>query len=185
MAQIVLIHSILGLRPVERSIAARWEAAGHGVTLPDLYGGRSAESYEDGFTLWGELKESAQAMAREAILNAPQGAVLSGVSMGAGQVSASWGERPDISGAILFAGSADPAPGLPKGLPVQAHIARPDPFDDEGYFADWVASMGDYELDLYRYDGVGHYSLDPALEDFGAAEAELCLSRTLDFLAGL
>ena len=44
MATIVLFHSILGLRPAESAIAARFTAAGHEVALPDLYDGRRADS---------------------------------------------------------------------------------------------------------------------------------------------
>ncbi|WP_373353002.1 dienelactone hydrolase family protein [Pseudoroseicyclus sp. CXY001] len=185
MAHIVLLHSVLGLRPVELGMKARWEAAGHSVTLPDLYDGASAESYEEGFALRKEIGDAVGARARAAILAAPKGAVLSGVSLGAMFVGESWSERPDIRGAVFFAGGAEFVPGLRRGLKVQAHIARPDPFDDEDYFASWAATKGDAELEIFRYDGVGHYFLDRALTDYGEAEAELCLSRVDAFLAGL
>ena len=39
MGHVLLFHSVLGLRPVERGLADEWRAAGHEVTLPDLYDG--------------------------------------------------------------------------------------------------------------------------------------------------
>ena len=33
------------------------------------------------------------------------------------------------------------------GFPVSAHIAQPDPFDDESYFEEWAEGVA---LDLYR-----------------------------------
>ena len=96
-----------------------------------------------------------------------------------------WEIRPKMAGVLLFAGTVNWMEPLRRGLRVSAHIARPDPFDDEGYFADWAAQAGDVKLDLHRYDGVGHYFLDPELADYGAAAAQLCLQRTLAFLNAL
>ncbi|MGZ9809671.1 dienelactone hydrolase family protein [Pseudoroseicyclus sp. H15] len=185
MAHVVLLHSVLGLRPVEQAMRARWEANGHTVSLPDLYDGASAETYDEGFAIRREVGDAVAERAHAAIMAAPRGAVLAGVSLGAMFVGESWGQRPDIGGALFFAGGAEFVPGLKPGLRVQAHIARPDPFDDEAYFAEWAASKGSAELEIFRYDGVGHYFLDRALEDYGAEAAELCLSRADAFLASI
>jgi dienelactone hydrolase len=68
---------------------------------------------------------------------------------------------------------------------VQAHIARPDPFDPEEVFAEWVATNPGTALDLRRYDGAGHYFLDPALPDFHETAARDARTAMLQFLAGL
>ena len=186
MAHILLFHSILGLRPIERDLAREWEEWGHRVILPDLYEGRSVEDYDAGFALHDEIGHAAIAeRAGAAIEDAPEDAVLAGVSMGAGLLAYSWGERPASRGALLIAGAAPWGPGLRPGLPVQAHIARPDPFDDEEYFADWAETAPAVVLDLRRYDGVGHYFLDPALPDYGEEAARACRAAMLDFLASL
>ncbi len=44
------------------------------------------------------------------------------------------------------------------GLPISAHIARPDPFDEEQVFTDWASEAGEVALELHRYDGVGTIS---------------------------
>jgi dienelactone hydrolase len=186
MPHILLFHSILGLRPVERDLAREWEAAGHDVTLPDLYEGRATDDYDRGFTLFREIGPAeVSARAAAAVQAAPEDAVLAGVSMGAGLVGNSWGARPRSRGALLIAGAAPWSPDLRPGLPVQAHIARPDPFDDEDYFADWTRSNPGVALDLRRYDGPGHYFLDPALPDHDETAARNARAAMLAFLAAL
>jgi dienelactone hydrolase len=186
MPSILLFHSILGLRPIERDLAREWEAAGHAVTLPDLYEGRTAEDYDEGFALYRDVGSSVvRRRAAEAIASEPEDAVLAGVSMGAGLVGESWGGRSLSRGALLIAGAAPWAPDLRPGLPVQAHIARPDPFDDEEYFADWAETNPGVSLDLRRYDGPGHYFLDPALPDYDETAAREARAAMLDFLASL
>jgi len=186
MPYIVLFHSILGLRAAEQHLAAVLEADGHVVTLPDLYRGQTTEDYEEGFRLKQATSEALiMDRARGALADAPDDAVLAGISFGASMIGQFWGERPRIPGALLFAGGAEWAPTLRAGLPVQAHIARPDPFDDESFFAAWVASNPGVALELHRYDGVGHYFLDHNLPDFDRAAAALCLERCRRFLRSL
>ena len=186
MARILLFHSILGQRPAEREIAAALEAEGHSVALPDLFGGRATESYDAGFRLKEEIGEAEiEARARAAVEKAPEDAVLSGVSFGAFLVGSFWGERPKMPGALLIAGAAPWMAPRRAGFPVQVHLARPDPFDDEEFFAQWAGDAGAVALDLQRYDGVGHYFLDRSLPDYDGAAAELCLARCRAFLRGL
>lgn len=186
MAHVILFHSILGLRPAERDIASAFEAEGHVVTLPDLFGGETAISYENGFALKDTVgDELIEARAQEALGAAPETAVLSGVSFGAFLVGQFWGERPKMRGALLFAGLAPWMENPPSGLPVQAHIAQPDPFDDEAFFEDWVAAAGDTSCELHRYPNVGHFFLDRSLPDYDAEASDTCMKRAKRFLAML
>lgn len=186
MPHIVLFHSILGLRPAEREIASVFEADGHTVALPDLYDGRRTDDYEDGFRIKDAVGDDAiQARARAALARAPGDAVLAGVSFGAFLVGQFWGERPGMPGALLLAGAAPWMTPRRPGFPVSAHVARPDPFDDEAFFADWAADAGGLALTLHRYDGAGHYFLDRSLPDHDAAAAGLCLERCRTFLRNL
>ena len=180
------VSPILGLRPAEREIAAAFEADGHRVALPDLYGGRMADTYDEGFRLNEEIgQESIAARARAALQRAPEDAVLAGVSFGAFLVGRFWGERPHMPGALLLAGPAPWMEPRRPGLPVSAHIARPDPFDEEQVFTDWAGESGGIVLELHRYDGVGHYFLDRSLPDHDSAAAALCLERCRAFLRRL
>ncbi len=186
MVTVVFFHSILGLRPVERSIAAVLERDGHNVILPDLFDGQTADDYDQAFAMKDKIGDDAiRARARAALDAAPDDAVLAGVSFGAFLIGDYWQSRPLMRGALLFAGVAPWMSPPRAGLPVSAHIARPDPFDDEAFFADWIVEAGVANLDVHRYSGVGHYFLDPALPDYGADAATACLERSRAFLAAV
>lgn len=186
MATILLFHSILGLRPAEREIAASFEQDGHSVILPDLYGGETTNDYTDGFALKDRIGErEINRRAASAVAAAPEDVVLSGVSFGAFLIGQFWDDRPKSRGALFFAGGPSWMSPRRVGFPVAAHIARPDPFDDETVFEDWARTADGIALELHRYDGVGHYFLDRSLQDYDKAAANLCLERSRAFLNGL
>ena len=186
MAHIVLFHSILGLRPVEAEIASVFEADGHTVSLPDLFGGESADNYEAGFALRKQVGTDAiMERASAAVDAAPADAVLSGVSFGAALIGEFWADRPQMAGALLYAGITEWMDPPRPGLKISAHIAKPDPFDDEDYFADWLAQKDEAHVQMHRYENSGHYFLDPSLEDYNEAAAKLCLDRSREFLKSL
>src|ERR1041385_8843576 len=84
MADIVLFHSVLGLRQAEREIAAALEEHGHRVILPDLYGGERTDDFDEGFRLHDRIGQHALVeRAKIALAAAPEAAVLAGVSFGA------------------------------------------------------------------------------------------------------
>lgn len=185
MATIILFHSILGLRPVEREIAKIFEADGHEVILPDLFEGRTVEDYDAGFALKDEIgEETIRDRARSALDQAPKANVLAGVSFGAFLIGDLWQNHLETAGALLFSGVAPWSPSLPP-FSVSAHIARPDPFDDEDFFVEWAAKAGEVDLALHRYDGAGHYFLDKSLPDYDAQAARLCMERARAFLTNL
>lgn len=186
MADVVLFHSVLGLRDAEREIAAILTADGHRVTLPDLYAGRWADSYDEGFRLQESAGEEAIAQrARAALAGAPPAAVLAGVSFGAYLVGVLWSERPAMAGAVMVSGVGPWMRPPRAGLPVSVHLPRPDPFDDEAFFEAWQAAADGVALAMHRYDGAGHYFLDRSLPDYDEAAAGLCMTRVRGFLAGL
>jgi dienelactone hydrolase len=183
MAHVVLFHSILGLRPIERAIAAHFAEAGHSVSLPDLFNGKSTDDYDEGFALRKAFPtDDILSAASTAVLAAPEEAVLAGVSFGASLIGAFWELRPKMAGALIIAGTVDWRSPRRASFPVCAHIAEPDPFDDEAYFAGWAAEKGEVALEMHRYGGVGHYFLDPALPDYGSDAARRCLALSVAFL---
>lgn len=185
MVDVILYHSVLGLRPVESGLADEWRAAGHQVTTPDLYEGRTAETYDGGFAIMKQIGlDTIVARALDAAEPLPPTAVLAGVSMGAGMASRAWERRPEAAGILFLAGPA-PWAEHAAGTPVQMHAARPEPFDEESVFTEWQAENPGAALESFRYDGVGHYFLDRALPDYDAAADTLCRRRCRDFLAGL
>lgn len=185
MADILLFHSVLGLRPIERDLADEWRGDSHTVTLPDLFEGRTSETYDGGFAILEDIgMKTVSDRAAKAGDALPDRIVIAGVSMGAGFASEIWGRTPEAAG-ILFLAGMGPWPEKVNKAPVQMHAARPEPFDDEAWFAEWEKSNPGVALDIHRYDDVGHYFLDEALDDFDAEAAKLCRDRCRVFLASL
>jgi dienelactone hydrolase len=183
---VVLFHSILGLRRAERDIADAFERAGISATIPDLFAGRVAKTYPDGFRMKDEIGDALiLRRAEQALASAPADAILAGVSFGAFLIGRLWQDRRYMPGALLISGVAPWMKSPRCGLPVSVHIARPDPFDDEEFFAQWANEADHAALQLYRYDNVGHYFLDRDLPDYDAAAAALCMQRSVEFLARL
>ena len=88
MATAILFHSVFGLRPVELGAAEMMRAAGHDVVTPDLYGGVTADTIENGFRLKDDIGwDRICARAKSALADLPSSTVLVGLSMGAGVVA--------------------------------------------------------------------------------------------------
>lgn len=187
MAHILLFHSIRGLRPVEEAAATRLRAAGHTVTVPDLFAGRKVEDVEAGFALMESIGwETVLDRGTAAASGLPDGLVLAGASMGAMLAGAVLRQRPDSAGLLLLHGMAELPTDVRPGLPVQVHLASPDPFEDEGFVAEWAeAAKQRVALEMYRYPGPGHYFLDATLPDYHADSAALVWQRALGFLGRL
>ena len=186
MADVVLFHSVLGLRQAEREIAAALEKDGHRVTIPDLYDGERTDDYDQGFRLHDRIgRETLVERAQAALAQASEETVLAGVSFGGFLIGSLWSQRPRLPGALLLCSFAPWMTPRRPGLPVSAHIARPDPFDSEEDFAVWAAAADGVALDLHRYDGVGHYFLDRSLPDYDEGAATRCMDRVRAFLGSL
>jgi dienelactone hydrolase len=185
---IVLFHSVHGLRSAEIAMAGRWRAAGHSVVTPDLYQGRTAAKIAEGFALaetigWPLIT----ARAREAVRAMPENAVLAGISMGTSVVEDLLPDRPRARGVLLLHGVADIPATIRQGLPVQAHVADPDEYFPPDRVAAWgrAARGSGAELTLFRYPESPHFFTDPGLPGYDEAATGLVWQRSLDFLGGL
>ncbi|MFI1416562.1 dienelactone hydrolase family protein [Streptomyces sp. NPDC020731] len=182
---IALFHSVLGLRPVELLAAERLRRAGHEVSAPDLFGHETAATIDEGYQLverigWRTVVDRA----RQALGDMPGGAVLAGVSMGAGVVAELWPERPDTLGVLLLhATTALPASVRP-GLRMQLHAAEPDDFAPPEDVAALrrAATEKRIHLEIFRYAGASHFYTDLGHPGHDPAAAELTWRRVLDFL---
>ncbi len=148
MAEVVLFHSVLGLRPGVIAAADRLRAAGHTVHTPDYYDGEVFDDIEDGSRKEDALgyQEIAR-RARGAVAGLPAGLVFAGFSLGAVHAELLAASRPGALGAVLMHGAV-PVEGLteyfgverwPEGVPVQVHYAVEDPWVE----AEEVGSLGD------------------------------------------
>jgi dienelactone hydrolase len=185
MADIVLFHSSLGLRNVEREAAARLRNWGHRVTLPDLYAGRTADSTDEGLQLMADIGwPTICQRARAALDEVPVTAVLFGISMGAGVVAEIWPERLATEAIILLHGLAAIPDVVRPATPITVHVADPDPFAPCDEIQRWRARATDASLhaDIVPYSGSGHFFTDRTLPDYSAAATSVAWTRIADFL---
>ncbi|GAB1508341.1 dienelactone hydrolase family protein [Actinophytocola sp. KF-1] len=175
MAQVVVFHSVLGLRPAELRAAKRFRAAGHVVHTPDLYAGATAATLDDGFAIMARVGwDTIARRAADALRDLPADTVLAGFSMGAGVVDAVLPHRTGTAGVLLFHGLAS----VPAGTRAQLHVADPDPFAPPADVAAWRTA----DAQVFTYPGAGHFYTDEDLPDHDPRAAALTWRRALDFL---
>jgi dienelactone hydrolase len=193
MSQIVLFHSVLGLRPGIHDAAQRLRADGHEVVVPDLLDGTVYDDYETAIASWRARSDELDRRTLEAVAHLPDGFVSAGFSAGGGQAFLAATQRP-VSGVLLLSGVFVPSwlgddVRWPQGVPAQVHTMLDDPFrDDAEAFA---AQRSEVEqaggtIEIFDYPGSGHLFADPSLPDeYDAEAADLMWSRVLGFLRGL
>jgi dienelactone hydrolase len=191
MAEIVLIHSALGLRPGVLSAAKRLRSAGHIVHTPDLFGdGLTFDEYEPAVAYCRRIGF------RELILRAfaaveklPPDIAYAGFSIGANSAAALAARRPGATAAFLLHGA--PAPdqlGLttwPATVPVQIHFKVEDPWRDvasRDKLAGFVRAAG-AECSVFDYPGGGHLFADPGMgAEFDPQATNLMWDRIVEAL---
>jgi dienelactone hydrolase len=194
MAEVVLFHSVLGLRPGVTGAADLLREGGHTVHTPDLFEGEVFDSIEDGMRKEEEIGfREIVSRARESVAGLPQGLIYAGFSMGVTSAELLAAERPGAAGAVLMHGAV-PVEALeeyfgverwPDRVPVQVHYAVDDPWvEAEGE----VATLGDTvrgtgsDFEVYVYPGSGHLFADPDFPDYDRASSEEMWERVISFL---
>ncbi|MER5308078.1 dienelactone hydrolase family protein [Streptomyces sp. NPDC002773] len=187
---IMLFHSAYGLTPSVEAAAERLRAAGHQVWTPDLYGGRTVGTVEEGVELRDEIGKD-ELLKRAVLAAAPyseRGLVYMGLSLGASiaQTLALGDEK--ARGLLLFHGTSDLAESASVDeLPVQLHVADPDPFETHDWLSSWYLQMrkAGADVEIYRYPGAGHVFTDAELPDWDEEAAERAWSVALAFVEDL
>ncbi|MER8043298.1 dienelactone hydrolase family protein [Streptomyces sp. NPDC094032] len=187
---IMLFHSVYGMRPAVEAAAERLRAAGHQVWTPDLFEGRTAGTVEEGMALRDGIGKD-ELLRRAVLAAAPyseRGLVYMGFSFGASvaQTLALGDEK--ARGLLLLHGTSDIAASASvDDLPVQLHVAEPDPFETDDWLSSWYLQMckAGADVEVYRYRGAGHLYTDPELPDWDAEAAERTWSVALAFLDSL
>jgi len=185
MAYVALFHSMLGLRRVEHLGAERLRQAGHLVTTPDLYDGRTADSMEQGYALMSDVGWPAiTRRARDAMRGMPAETVLMGFSMGVGVIGTLWPERPQAAAVLLLHALAPVPANARPGLKVQLHAGEADEFAPASKVAALLASAAEAGVaaQAFTYPGAGHFYTDASLPEHDANAAEQTWHRILDFL---
>ncbi|MFD0310380.1 dienelactone hydrolase family protein [Streptomyces sp. NPDC127119] len=187
---IMLFHSTFGLRPAVRDAADRLRAAGHEVWTPDLFGGRTFETVEEGMAFKDELGKE-ELLKRAVLAAAPyseRGLVYAGFSLGAATAQTLALGDDKARGLLLLHGTSDIAETASVDeLPVQLHVAEPDAFEPDDWLTAWYLQMGKAgaDVEIYRYAGAGHLYTDPGLPDYDEEAAEATWRVALGFLETL
>lgn len=187
MATVVLFHSAYGLRPAVRDAAERLTAAGHEVHTPDLYEGRTFEDIESGLELKDEIGRD-ELLMRAVTATGPlseRGLVYAGFSLGGAIAQNLALADTEARGLLLLHGTSDLAEDASVDeLPVQLHVAEPDPFEPHDWQNAWYLRMrrAGADVEVFRYPGAGHLFTDPGLDDHDPEAAERTWRTALGFL---
>ncbi|WP_242585892.1 dienelactone hydrolase family protein [Streptomyces sp. MST-110588] len=187
---VVLFHSVCGLRPAVHAAADKLRAAGHEVIVPDLFEGRTATTVEDGTAIKDEIGKD-ELLRRAVTAVAPysdRGLVYAGFSFG-GAVAQNLALADEKArGLLLLHGTSDIADdAFVDDLPVQLHVADPDPFEPHDWLNAWYLRMcrAGADVEVYRYPGAGHLFTDDGLPDHDEEAAESTWKVALGFLGSL
>jgi dienelactone hydrolase len=190
MADVLLLHSLLGLRPAVLDTADRFRAGGNDVWTPDLFEGRLFDTLEEGAQHRSEVGIPELLRRAAAAADAMPGEyVAAGFSMGGSIAQLLAGTRPQARAALLFHHAATlddlELDSWPAGVSVQVHRSERDPFVE----AAAAAALGESvraagaAFDDFVYAGEAHLFADPGLDGYDAAAAGLMVERALAFLA--
>lgn len=190
MAEVVLFHHALGLTPGVTGFADRLREAGHTVHTPDLFGGRTFGSIEDGMAFvedagFGEIFTRGV----DAGTSLPGDVVYAGFSLGVLPAQKLAQTRAGVRGALLFSSCVPPSSfgPWPPLLPAQIHGMDADPyFMDEGDVdaARELAAAFEH-VELFLYPGDQHYFADATLPSYDPDATALLTRRVLGFLAAV
>lgn len=190
MQQIVLFHSVLGLRQGVLDAADRLRGAGHDVRVVDQYDGRVFDAYPEASSFaegigYPELMGRALA----AVEDLADGFIVAGFSNGGGMAEYVATQR-EVSGVVMLSGTLPldmiGQDSWPTRVPAQIHYAIGDPFRDQDFIGRLSASIRDAgaHLETYDYPGTGHLFTDKSLpEEYEPDNAALLWRRVLAFCA--
>ncbi|MFJ9036336.1 dienelactone hydrolase family protein [Streptomyces sp. NPDC102406] len=187
---IMLFHSTYGLRPAVEAAADRLRGAGHEVWTPDLFEGRTFDTVEEGMAHRDEVGKD-ELLKRAVLAAAPysdRGLVYAGFSFGAATAQTLALGDAKAKGLLLLHGTSDLAANATVDeLPVQLHVAEPDPYETDDWLTAWYLQMGraGADVEVYRYAGAGHLYTDPELPDYDEEAAEATWRVALGFLDSL
>ena len=190
MTDVILFHHAQGLTEGVRQFAEELRAAGHRVTVPDLYEGHTFPTIPEGVAYARETGfDTILERGRQAVQGLPEKLVYAGFSLGVMPAQMLAQTRPGASGALLFHGCLPVSEfgdgEWPTGVPVQIHAMDRDPyFVDEGdqdAARKLVAKV--HGAQLFLYPGDLHLFTDSSLPSYELGAARLLLQRVLAFLA--
>jgi dienelactone hydrolase len=188
MAEVVLFHHAQGLTPGVIAFADQLRAAGHTVHTPDLFGGHTFDTLEEGLGYAGKVGFGAVTdRGVRAAEGLPAEVVYAGFSLGVVAAQQLAQTRAGAQGALLFHSCipvSEFGSSWPDGVPVQVHGMDADSFFvDDGDLAAARALVDEAaDAELFLYPGEQHLFADSSLSSYDAGASALLTERVLDFL---
>jgi dienelactone hydrolase len=189
MAEVLLLHHVLGKTKGIESIADQLRDSGHIVHVPDLFEGRTFPSLEEGLGYVKEIGfEEVTARGIQAAGDLSRDVVYAGFSLGVPAAQQLAQTREGSRGALFFHAclpTSEFESPWPADLPVQIHAMNEDPFfvedGDINAARELVESANHAEL--FLYEGKEHLFTDSSIPSYNADATKLVIKRVLDFLA--
>jgi dienelactone hydrolase len=189
VTNVVIFHHAQGLTPGIREFATRLGAAGHVVTAPDLFEGKTFDSVAAGVAFAEQIGfDNVLDRGKSAAESLEPDAVYIGFSLGVLPAQLLAQTRAGARGAVLVSACvpvSEFGPGWPAGVPVQVHgMDRDEFFAGEGDLEAaraLVESTPDAEL--FLYPGSAHLFADPSTSDYVESAAVLFNERVDSLLA--
>jgi dienelactone hydrolase len=193
MANVVIFHSILGLREGLFHLAEYLRLNGHTVFTTDLYDGRSFDEMDAAFEFFNGIGIP-EMMSRSIRYceNYPSDACYIGFSNGGVSALLLAGTKEGAAGCILLhAAISIKDIGIekwPAHVNVDVHYAEKDPWkEDEVYiqsFKDEILASGS-EFKYYEYPVEGHLFTDKLLPEYNEAATKVLYSIVLEYLENI
>jgi dienelactone hydrolase len=184
---VVLLHSALGLTRHVRDWAQAIGADGHGVLLPDLFGGVTFADVDDAVTFtdaegmdhWIEVARS-----RVARVEGPR--VYAGFSLGGAIAEALALTDPAARGLVSMHSAANPAwwevTSWPSQLTAQVHVSEADPWvEPEDLSA--LTALADGLCDVFEYPGDAHLFGFESWHEYDSELSHRMFERVTEFVA--
>jgi dienelactone hydrolase len=187
MTNIVIFHSVLGLRPSTSTLAEELRSAGHDVWTPDLWDGESFATIEQGLVKRDDLGIPTIAeRAASAAADLPPDSVYIGFSLGAVFAQMLSQTRPGSRGAVLVSGALPLGAfegSWPKGAALEVHAMEGDDWVDLDVargLVEAVEAQGD-PAELRLHTGGGHLFNEPGLDGYEPTAARALHESVLAF----
>ena len=189
MSNVVIFHSVLGIREGITDAAKALKKAGHTIYVADLYNGKSFESMDEALAFFEELGIP-EIMSRsiEYTKEFPADSFYLGFSNGGASALLLAGTKPGAKGCVLFHAALPVAElGInkwPEDVPVEVHYAKDDPWKEGESVVELgknIKETGAYYR-YYEYELTGHIFIDPGLPEYNKETTKLIYQRTIDFI---
>ena len=189
MAEVIVYHHVQGLTAGVHAFADELRADGHTVHAPDMFGGRTFLTIDDGIAFaqeqgFGKLVEGGVASAGDL----PAEVVYVGFSFGAMPAQQLAQTKPGARGALLIYGVVpftEFGDAWPAGVPVQVHAMENDAWFLEDLPSAQALADSTEDAELFLYPGDRHLFADASTADYDADAAALLMERVRAFLAAV